>query len=633
VDKNSLAMTEAIHMINKAAELCFSNKFLQAKDELEPWVDQSMYHALAYSCIMCIQALLKFEKQAIQKASESIKLAMNVCERYRKIPSWSETFSSWIWNPSYDELTEDEKHAELCYTECLFLDALLTFIQDDNLISFVYGAIKIRSCYQNYKTCLEMVADQQPCSTFKPSLLKDLEGGIHLGIGGFNLVLSLLPPIIIKLLEWVGFSGDRFVGLNHLHKGSKDQSLRSPLCSLLLLAYHTWITQYLGNGDGDVESSEEILQPLLTAFPKGSIFLFFDGRIKQVRGKLEEAIGRYRHSIAVQSEIKQFHHIFYWELMWCYAYKGDWIRAYQYASALLDESLWSKAVYMHLKASFKVMARLVKQHIASEQDEERKDTESYMFRHLPNFKQRIAGQCLPFEDFAIHKANKYFEQNGRLFLPGVELIYVWNGFKVLSNRPDLVQPLMKLVEDSLHKLKQTKDDNKNYVDDWCLGKLLQGMCYRCVKKRTEAMECLTNAFSRSKDLKRDFYLTPYACAEIGFLYMEEGDLDQAKEHLEWARKHRDHLLQSLLHLRIHAALQKIEHSDAQDGRNLLRKELAQKEQELVSNEDTSISENEDTSISENEDDFFDAEEDCVNMTRHDSNSSFDIISDDELNGT
>jgi len=37
----------------------------------------------------------------------------------------------------------------------------------------------------------------------------DFEGGIHFGIGGFNLVLSLLPPIIIKLLEWVGFSGDR----------------------------------------------------------------------------------------------------------------------------------------------------------------------------------------------------------------------------------------------------------------------------------------------------------------------------------------------------------------------------------------------------------------------------------------
>ena len=38
----------------------------------------------------------------------------------------------------------------------------------------------------------------------------------------------------------------QFLGINHLHKGSKGQSLRSPLCSLFLLAYHTWITQYLG---------------------------------------------------------------------------------------------------------------------------------------------------------------------------------------------------------------------------------------------------------------------------------------------------------------------------------------------------------------------------------------------------
>ena len=47
-----------------------------------------------------------------------------------------------------------------------------------------------------------------------------------------------------------------------------------------------------------------------------------------------------------------------------------------------------------------------------------------LLRHLPDFKQRIAGQCLPLEDFAIHKANKYFEQSGRLFLPGVVSDYI-----------------------------------------------------------------------------------------------------------------------------------------------------------------------------------------------------------------
>ena len=40
---------------------------------------------------------------------------------------------------------------------------------------------------------------------------------------------------------------------------------------------------------------------------------------------------------------------------------------------------------------------------------------------------------------------------------------------------------------------------------------------------------------RSKDLKRDFYLAPYACAEIGFLCLDEGDFGRAKEYLERAR--------------------------------------------------------------------------------------------------
>ena len=41
------------------------------------------------------------------------------------------------------------------------------------------------------------------------------------------------------------------------------------------------------------------------------------------------------------------------------------------------------------------------------------------------------------------------------------------------------------------------DENKNYMDDWCLGYLLQGMCYRCMNKPKEAMESLLNAVNRS----------------------------------------------------------------------------------------------------------------------------------------
>lgn len=41
-----------------------------------------------------------------------------------------------------------------------------------------------------------------------------------------------------------------------------------------------------------------------------------------------------------------------------------------------------QTVYMHLKASFRVMARLVNQKIVREGEEGGKDTESYMFKYV-----------------------------------------------------------------------------------------------------------------------------------------------------------------------------------------------------------------------------------------------------------
>lgn len=39
---------------------------------------------------------------------------------------------------------------------------------------------------------------------------------------------------------------DQFLGLDHLDQGCRDQNLRSPMCAMVLLAYHSVITYYLG---------------------------------------------------------------------------------------------------------------------------------------------------------------------------------------------------------------------------------------------------------------------------------------------------------------------------------------------------------------------------------------------------
>lgn len=55
------------------------------------------------------------------------------------------------FQPNYEMYTDIELHAELCYAEVLLLRAILTFMEDEELMSFVKGSLKIKQCYSGYK--------------------------------------------------------------------------------------------------------------------------------------------------------------------------------------------------------------------------------------------------------------------------------------------------------------------------------------------------------------------------------------------------------------------------------------------------------------------------------------------------
>lgn len=55
-----------------------------------------------------------------------------------------------------------------------------------------------------------------------------------------------------------------------------------------------------------------------------------------------QAIQRFEECCEAQQHWKQFHHMCYWELMWCFTYKGQWKMAYFYADLLSKENSWSK---------------------------------------------------------------------------------------------------------------------------------------------------------------------------------------------------------------------------------------------------------------------------------------------------
>ncbi|XP_062509254.1 tetratricopeptide repeat protein 39B-like isoform X2 [Corticium candelabrum] len=469
----------------------------------------------------------------------------------RKKHGWLKTVANAFTGRKLEEYTSEELHSELVHAECLLLRALLSFIQDENLVSFIKGGLKIRSCFQSYKSFWSMInSGRTTGANDDPEFIS----GTQMGLGAFNLMVSLLPGRILKILEFIGFSGNRSFGMDQLLTASVTDTLRAPLCSIGILNFDLLITHILGIGDGDIERCETILDRCLRDHPKGAIFLFLSGRAKFLRGFVDEATSLYNESVDAQSQWTQLHHLCYWELIWSHSVKGDWENAAHFSDLTYQKSRWSKTTCLYQKAAFLSMLR--------DPGEPVDDLVIEMMREVPKHKQRIAGKSIPVEKFAIHKAEKCLAQGNRLMLPGLEILYVWNGFTVLAQCPGLLESVLCKLDAALQYLRSDSSSRTGYLDDLCLVQLLRGICLRDQVKFSDAEECLLDVIKRHKQLTFDPYLAPFAEMELGMLYVKMQQPDKARKQLISARSnYTNFLLESRLHFRVHSALAQLDESE------------------------------------------------------------------------
>uniref|UniRef100_A0A674MC12 Tetratricopeptide repeat protein 39B n=1 Tax=Takifugu rubripes TaxID=31033 RepID=A0A674MC12_TAKRU len=522
-------LESALKDCSSALQLFLNNRFADALALLKPWKSESMYHAMGYSSILVMQAAMTFEPKDMDAAMTSLRESLQTCQRFQ-------TFSK--------EKKKEEMHAELCYAEVLLQKAALTFL-DESLISFIKGGMKIRHSYQIYKDCQDL-----------SNVIKDLEkqkstyvhfkGGINMGIGSFNLMLSLLPSRVIRLMEFLGFSGDRELGLSELREGATSNSLRSILSTLTLLMFHLYITVILGTGETNLAEAEALLKPYVEKFPNGALMLFYTARIALLKGDFTFAQEKFLACIAAQEEWRQIHHLCYWELMWAYSFELRWKEAYRYADLLCKENKWSQAVYAFQKAA--ILSMLPEEEVTALGEDV-----AELFRQVDGLRMRIAGKSIPTEKFAAKKAQRYSSPHpAKLPVPALEMMYVWNGFTVVGKRPGLTQNILATLEEADEQL---RNDPKYHLDDQCVVQLLKGLCLRHLGRLIQAEHCFNHVISSEKDIKHDTYLVPFTMFELGLLHKQKGDINMAITVIQNAKvNYKDYNMESRLHFRIHAAL-------------------------------------------------------------------------------
>lgn len=283
-------------------------------------------------------------------------------------------------------------------------------------------------------------------------------------------------------------------------------------------------------------------------YPDGVWFLFFKGRLEFMKGNLDEALVWYKRSWKSQNVWPQFHHLCFWELLWVNCIQLNWREASLYATYLLENSKWSRTIYTYQKAVIQLMMadRLT--------DSELRGVEQLM-RDVPQYKQRIAGKSLPMEKFVIKKAERFFAQSKRLVLPCIELMFLWNSFKVLGKRFELADGVYRLIEQALVDFNSRTEMGRFDADTRAMILLLKGACLRQMQSPLQALQCLETVIAQHRDVKEDTYVVPYAIVELGLLYADQGRRENAIAALEDAKKnYTGYSLESRLHFRIHTAL-------------------------------------------------------------------------------
>lgn len=323
-----------------------------------------------------------------------------------------------------------------------------------------------------------------------------IHSGVQLCFGILQVVLSLIPPGIGKVLSIVGFKGDRVTGLKLLWRTAiTSRNIHGELALIFLLVFYDGPIQFVDVGfklpplenpsansviqlDGKASVSEaeldiilespslhtnQLLRKVRRYFPHNALWILQEGRMLAAQGESHKAtdlMQSFTDDPNNRIQMQQVEALLIFDRAMIYMFQHEFDKAAKDLIYLIDINSWSKAVYLFMAAScYLEKYRSIKLDITkvdSKEDELAKYSKlfekymdlalSYVPGHGANANKKGgiggSGKQMPFDKFLLRK-HSHIEQRRKKYpnLPLVdlvgtslvhELIYFWNGYNRMT---------------------------------------------------------------------------------------------------------------------------------------------------------------------------------------------------------
>lgn len=221
-------------------------------------------------------------------------------------PSGTPSSSSTALNISLSNLNPSQLEAAVIYAEVSLLTGLL-YLMEESVMGLVRCGLAIRSgltLYQrvdkalgNYVSSItepgpeltngftiddmgKLYANASPVE----QQLVHVRSSLLFGIGTFNVVASMLPPIVLKILSFAGVPSDRLIGMRLLRQALQMGGVRGSLSGLLLLSMRVLMPSFhSGDVSEHIPETQAVLEAILTMHPNSALFLWMNGRQARMR--------------------------------------------------------------------------------------------------------------------------------------------------------------------------------------------------------------------------------------------------------------------------------------------------------------------------------------------------------------